>query len=104
MMTFLNPLDAPISKKSHFHFFCRTVVRVTSGARGSVSISGGLSIEPFGGGRGGGQPEGLYRPPAPELKARPPWDRLCDSAPPTPATPRGGAEFSVAPKTIFCPN
>ena len=49
MMTFVNPLNALIPK-SHFHFFAGFRVRVTSGARGSVSVGfggGGASIERF---------------------------------------------------------
>ena len=63
-MTFLNRCDTLITK-SHFR------VRVTSRARGSVSIGfwggGGASIELF----GGGLARELYRPPL-ELKTCPP--------------------------------
>ena len=45
-MTFLNPLDARIPK-IQFSYFAEFWVRVTSGARGSVSVG-------FGAGGGGG--------------------------------------------------
>ena len=51
MMTFLNPLDALIPK-TPCPFVAEFWVRVTSGARGSVSVGfwEGPSIEPFLGG------------------------------------------------------
>ena len=58
MTTFLDHLDALIPK-SHFRFFAEFRVRVSSGARGSVSVGiffwgggGGGVNEPLGGGGG----------------------------------------------------
>ena len=71
MMTFLDPLDALIPKKSHFHFLPIFGVWVTSEARGSVSVRfwGSRQLSPF---WGGGLAKGLYRPPPLQFKARPP--------------------------------
>ena len=71
-MTFLNPLDVLI-RKIPFSFFPDFWVRVTSEARGSVSIEflGSGHLSPFF--RGGGPAGGLYQPPPPlETKNRPP--------------------------------
>ena len=64
-MTFLNPLDALIPKIP-FSFFPDFWVRVTSEARGSVSVGfwGSCQLSPFGRGPAGG----LYRPPPPRKR------------------------------------
>ena len=65
MMTFLTPLDVLIPKIP-FSFFGKLWVRITSGARGSVSVGfwGRRQLSPFGGG-GGVRPESSVNPPAP---------------------------------------
>ena len=69
MMTCVNSLDALIPK-SPFSFSAEFMVRVTSGARGSVLVEflGGRQLSSLWG-RGGGASQ--YRPPPP-WKARPP--------------------------------
>ena len=75
IMNFRNPLDGLIPKIP-FSFFAEFWVRVTSGPSGSVSVGFwvGASNEPFWGG-GGCPAKGLYRPPPPQTKARPPTVR-----------------------------
>ena len=70
MMPFLNPLDALIPNIPFSFFFGR--VRVTSGARGAVSVGfwGARQLTPLGG--GGVRPEGSIDPPTPPQTESPP--------------------------------
>ena len=72
MMILQSHLDALITKLP-FSFFAAFWVRVTSGARGSVSVGirGARQLRPFWG--GGSNQSGCIDPPStPETKARPP--------------------------------
>ena len=72
MMTFLNPLDAMIPKKTNFHFLPNFGSGPPPGPGVSLGrILGGPSIEPV----GGGLATGLFRPPPPVES--PPTPALC---------------------------
>ena len=83
MMIFLNPLDALISKIP-FSFFADFWVRVTSEARGSVSVGfgGSRQLSPLWG--GGGSSHGALLTPLPlQSKARLPLRFARTQNPPT---------------------
>ena len=88
MKIILNPLDALIPKIP-FSFFTEFWVRVTPEAPGVClgRILGVPSIEPFLR-EGGGPAGGLYRPPPPEVKARPPLCTGLQAYPPPPRPSR----------------
>ena len=79
MMTFLNPLDALITKiPFSFFFFAEVCVRVTSGARGSVSVGfwGARQWSPFLGRGGGSSRRGCIDTPPPREFENPPTPTL----------------------------
>ena len=92
MVNFFPPPNTDYSEpprlipKIPFSFFAEFWVRVTSGARGSVSVGfwGARQLSPFCLG-GGVWPQGLYRPPPPpppKSKTRPPAEGVFVVAPP----------------------
>ena len=72
MMSFLNPLNTLVSKIP-FSFFAKFWGRVTSGARGSVSVGfwEARQLSPFWG-EGGGASQGSVSTPRPEAESPPP--------------------------------
>ena len=74
MMTFLNPLDALIPKIPLSFFFADFWVRVTSEARGSVSVGfwGSCQLSSFGG-AGSSQGALSTTPSPPSIESPPVW-------------------------------
>ena len=98
-MTFLNPLDALIPKIP-FSFFADFSVRVTSEARGSVSVGfwGSRQLSPFWGGSSQGalSTPSIESPPAPGTQPPPPPTcpplAVFSNPPSSPPTQRVGSQ------------